>query len=53
MGIWERLHNPNFKPVQMERFKNESAEQSFTMTPQKWIKSTDAIGFLRLSSRGI
>lgn len=24
LGLWEELHNPNFKPVEFDRFKNEA-----------------------------
>ena len=24
LGIWEQLHNPNFKPLEFEGFKNEA-----------------------------
>ena len=38
LGLWETLHNPDFKPHIYEGFKNESADPSFWMSAQKWIK---------------
>lgn len=52
LGLWESLHNPNFKPIEFNRFKNESGRNSFTLSPQKWISSTNAIGIISRSGRG-
>lgn len=51
LGVWETLHNPNFKPTEFGRFKNEAAYNSFTMSPKKWIESTNAIGIVSKSGR--
>ncbi len=44
--LWEEIFNPNFKLAESREFKNDSASQSFTMSPSRWIKETDAIGFV-------
>ena len=31
----------NFKPIEFDRFKAESGDNAFTLTPQQWIKATD------------
>lgn len=41
LGLWEQIHNPNFKPIEFDRFKAESGDNAFTLTPQQWIKATD------------
>ena len=51
LGLWETLHNPSFKPHIYEGFKNESARPSFWMSPQKWIKETNAVGIISKSGR--
>ena len=51
MGLWEQIHNPNFKPIEFDRFKAESGDNAFTLTPQQWIKATDAIGIVSKSGR--
>ena len=51
LGLWEQIHNPNFKPIEFDRFKAESGDNAFTLTPQQWIKSTDAIGIISKSGR--
>ena len=48
--LWEELSNPDFKLAESREFKNDSATQSFTMSPSRWIKETNAIGFV--SKRG-
>ena len=51
LGLWEELNNPNFNRVEFDTFKNESGENSFVMTPQKWIAATNAIGITSKSGR--
>ena len=51
MGIWETLYNPNFKPLEFEGFKKEAGLNAFTMSPQKWLLATNAIGFVVKSGR--
>ena len=51
LGLWEQIHNPKFKPIEFDRFKAESGDNAFTLTPQQWIKATDAIGIVSKSGR--
>ena len=51
LGLWEKLNNPNFNPIVFDRFKNESGENAFTLSPRKWIKETNAIGLVSKSGR--
>ena len=51
LGLWERLHNSNFKPLEFEGFKNQAGANAFTMSPKKWIEATDAIGIVSKSGR--
>lgn len=43
LGLWEQIHNPNFKPIEFDRFKAESSDNAFTLTPQQW-RSEKRIG---------
>ena len=52
LGLWESFHNPNFKGVEFDTFKNEAGSNAFTLTPQRWIDATDAIGLVSKSGRG-
>ena len=51
LGLWEELNNPNFNRIEFDTVKNEAGSNSFVMTPQKWISSTNAIGIISKSGR--
>lgn len=51
LGIWESLYNPNFKPLEFEGFRKEAGLNAFTLSPQKWINTTNAIGIISKSGR--
>ncbi len=51
LGLWEQLHNPNFKLVEFDQFKNEAGLNSFVLPPQVWIAKTNAIGIISKSGR--
>jgi len=51
IGLWEALNNLNFNRVQFDTFRNEAGLNRFTMTPSKWIESTEAIGIVSKSGR--
>lgn len=51
LGIWESLYNPNFKPLEFDGFKKEAGLNAFTLSPKKWIDSTNAIGIVSKSGR--
>lgn len=46
LGLWESLHNPNFKGVEFDTFMKEAGLNRFNLTPQKWINATCAIGII-------
>jgi hypothetical protein len=51
LGLWEKLHNPDFKLVEFDQFKNEAGYNHFVLSPQKWITTTNAIGLQSQSGR--
>lgn len=51
LGVWESLYNPLFKPTEFEGFKKDAGLNAFTMSPQKWINATAAIGIISKSGR--
>ena len=51
LGMWETLFNPCFKPNEFDRFKMEAGLNAFTLSPQKWISSTGAIGIVTRPGR--
>lgn len=52
LGLWEQLYNPTFKGVEFDTFKNEAGSNAFTLTPQRWIEKTKAVGLISKSGRG-
>jgi hypothetical protein len=51
LGLWESFSNPDFKPIEFDRFKQEAGYNAFTLSPQKWIHATNAIGITSKSGR--
>jgi hypothetical protein len=51
LGLWEQLHNDLFKGVEFDSFRNQAGSNAFTLSPQKWIESTNAIGIVSKSGR--
>ena len=49
LGLWESINNENFKGVEFDTFKNEAGSNKFKMSPQKWIKETNAVGIISKS----
>lgn len=53
LGLWETINNEKFKGVEFDSFKNEAGSNSFTLSPTKWIKETNAIGlFTKVGKNG-
>lgn len=51
LGIWEQIHNPDFKGSEFDTFKKEAGLNSFRLTPKKWIEATRAIGIQSKAGR--
>ncbi len=51
LGVWERLYNPDFNPLDFEGFMRESGSNSFTLSPKRWSEATNAIGIVSKSGR--
>ena len=51
IGLWETVHNPNFKSVEFDTFRNQAGLNTFNLTPKKWIEATNAIGIFSKSGR--
>jgi len=51
LGIWEKLNNPDFNPIEFEGFRNKAGLNSFVLTSKQWIEKTNAIGLIAKSGR--
>jgi len=52
LGLWERINNPKFKGVDFDPLLQNAGSNSFTLSPTKWIKTTNAIGLISKTGRG-
>ena len=51
LGIWERLHNPAFNPIEFDGIRIQSGLNSFILTARQWIERTAAIGIVSKAGR--
>ncbi len=51
LGIWEKIHNPNFNRVGFDTVRSNAGLNSFIISPSKWIEETNAIGLISKSGR--
>lgn len=51
LGLWEILYNPHLKPLEFEEFRKQAGLNVFTLSPQKWINTTNATGIVCKSGR--
>lgn len=49
LGLREKLNNPEFKGIEFTTFENKAGKNSFYLSPQKWIQTTNAIGIVSKS----
>ena len=51
LGVWERLNNPSFNPVEFDGIRIQAGLNSFTLTPKQWIEKTGAVGIVSSAGR--
>jgi hypothetical protein len=51
LGLWEKINNPNFKPVEFDGFKTQAGLNSFVIGTKTWIKGVNAIGLISRQGR--
>ncbi len=52
LATWEKLYNPDFKPLEFEGFRRQAGRATFTMSVKEWTETTGAIGMRSKSGRG-
>ena len=50
LGIWETLYNQDFNPLEFEGFRQQAGLNAFTLSPSRWIESTNQ-GKTRVKTR--
>ena len=51
MGVWEKIHNPDFNVTEFRNIKNESGSNGFVLTVKQWVQKTKAIGIISKPGR--
>jgi len=51
LGVWERLNNPDFNPIEFDGIKKQAGLNSFILTAKRWIESTSAVGLVSSTGR--
>ena len=51
MGLWEKMHNPDFNVTEFSNIRNESGSNGFVLSSKSWINSTNAIGIMSKAGR--
>jgi hypothetical protein len=51
LGVWEQMHNPDFKVVEFDHFRMQAGLPSFVLSPGQWVEQTNAIGIYVKSGR--
>ncbi len=51
LGLWEKLHNPDFKLVEFDQFREEAGYNHFVLSPKKWLETTNAVGLQSKSGK--
>ena len=51
IGLWELFNNSNFNSIELDGIKNLAGSNSFSLTPKKWILTTNAIGIISKTGR--
>lgn len=52
LGLWELLNNPKFKGVEFDPLLREAGNNTFTMSPSKWVEQTGAISIFTKTGAG-
>ncbi|WP_318024633.1 KilA-N domain-containing protein [Mycoplasmopsis gallopavonis] len=52
LRIREKLNNPKFNPLEFEGVSEEAGSNAFTLSPQKWVTTTNAKGLFVKVGRG-
>jgi len=51
LGIWERIHNPNFNCGEFATIKSQSGLNSYKISVKEWVEKTNAIGLTAKAGR--
>ena len=51
LGVWERLNNTDFNPIEFDGIRKKAGLNSFVLTAKQWAEKTNAIGIIAKTGR--
>jgi hypothetical protein len=51
LGIWEKIHNPNFNCGEFAIIKSQAGLNSYKISVKEWVEKTNAIGLMAKAGR--
>ena len=51
LGIWERIHNPDFNYGEFATIKSQAGLNSYKISVKEWVAKTNAIGLFAKAGR--
>ena len=51
LGLWEKLHNPDFKLIEFDKFKENAGSNAYVFSIKDWVEVLGAIGLMTKSGR--
>ncbi len=51
LGLWEKLHNPGFKLIEFDKFKEDAGTNAYVFSIKEWTENLGAVGLLTKSGR--
>lgn len=51
LGIWEKVHNPNFNYGEYAIIKSQAGLNSYKISVKEWVKKTNAVGLVAKAGR--
>ena len=51
VGLWEFLHNPDFKRIEFDTFRKDAGSNAFTFSIKEWNETVKGIGIVTKSGR--
>ena len=49
LGVWEQLHNPEFKRIEINAFRQQAGLNAFSLTPKEWEEQNSEHRFKKLT----
>ncbi len=51
LGVWEKVHNPNFNCAEFDIIKSQAGLNSYRLSAKEWMQKTNAIGIISKAGR--